>query len=61
MVSLALGGLILEFRGMFNGAALYAVIVAILIEALVLISLARWFERRVAPWAVNNQKRRARR
>ncbi|MCP2636140.1 ABC transporter permease [Microbacterium sp. HD4P20] len=60
MVSLALGGLILEFRGMFNGPALYAVIAAILIEALVLISLAQWFERRVAPWAVNNQKRSAR-
>jgi ABC-type nitrate/sulfonate/bicarbonate transport system permease component len=60
MVSLALGGLILEFRGMFNGPALYAVIAAILIEALVLISLAQWFERKVAPWAVNNQKRKTR-
>ncbi|GAA2981415.1 ABC transporter permease [Microbacterium terrae] len=60
MVSLALGGLILEYRGMFNGPALYAVIAAILIEALVLISLAQWFERRVAPWAVKNQKRSAR-
>lgn len=57
MVSLALGGLILEFRGTFNAPALYAVIVAILIEALVLISLAQWFERRVAPWAPGNQKR----
>lgn len=60
MVSLALGGLILEYRGMFNGPALYAVIAAILIEALILISLAQWFERRVAPWAVKNQKRSAR-
>ncbi|WP_129664267.1 ABC transporter permease [Phytoactinopolyspora endophytica] len=56
MVSLALGNLILEYRGMFNGPALYATIAAILIEALVLISLARLLERKVAPWAPNNQK-----
>lgn len=56
MVSLALGGLILEFRGMFNGPSLYATIVAILIEALLLISLAHWLERKAAPWAPNNQK-----
>lgn len=60
MVSLALGGLILEYRGMFNGPALYAVIAAILIEALVLISIAQWFERRATPWAIKNQKRSAR-
>ncbi|GAA4769870.1 ABC transporter permease [Microbacterium gilvum] len=57
MVSLALGGLILEYRGLFNGPALYAVIVAILLEALLLISLAQWFERIVAPWAVVNTKK----
>lgn len=60
MVSLALGGLILEFRGMFNAANLYAVIVAILLEALILISLAQWLERKVTPWAVKNQKRSTR-
>ncbi len=58
MVSLALGGLILEFRGMFNGPGLYATIIAILIEALLLISLAHWLERKAAPWAPNNQKGR---
>lgn len=61
MVSLALGGLILQFRGTFNAAALYAVIAAILIESLVLITIAHWLERRIAPWAPNNQKRKARR
>lgn len=51
MVSLALGGLILEFRGMFQGGLLYATIVAILAEALILINIARWIERRATPWA----------
>lgn len=61
MVSLALGGLILQFRGTFNAAGLYAVITAILIESLVLIAFAGWLERRLAPWATTNQKRQARR
>lgn len=61
MVSLALGGLILQFRGTFNAAGLYAVITAILIESLVLIAFAGWLERRLAPWAPTNQKRQARR
>lgn len=61
MVSLALGGLILEYRGMFNAPHLYAVIVAILAEALILISLARLLERRVAHWAPSHQLRKAHR
>lgn len=60
MVSLALGGLILEYRGMFNAPNLYAVIVAILLEALALISVAQWLERKVTPWAATNQKRSTR-
>ncbi|WP_210769054.1 ABC transporter permease [Ruania alkalisoli] len=59
MVSLALGGLILEYRGSFNGPALYAVIVAIIAEALVLISAAHWLERRIAPWAPSAGKARS--
>ncbi|UFU07006.1 ABC transporter permease [Ruania halotolerans] len=58
MVSLALGGLILEYRGAFDGPALYSVIVAILAEALILISLAQWLERKIAPWAPGPGKAR---
>jgi NitT/TauT family transport system permease protein len=58
MVSLALGGLILEYRGRFDGPHLYAVIVAILLEALILIGFAQWLERRVAPWAPSSIKRK---
>lgn len=51
MVSVGLGGLILEFRGFFMSGELYATVVLVVIEALLLISLARWIERRVTPWA----------
>lgn len=51
MVSVGLGGLILEFRGFFRSELLYATVVLIVAEALLLISLAGWIERRVAPWA----------
>lgn len=47
MVSSALGGLILEYRGLFKAPLLYGTIVIILAEALLLISLARWAERKL--------------
>lgn len=50
MVSVALGGLILRFRGLFQAPELYAVIIVIIVEALMLISLVGWLERRVTPW-----------
>lgn len=56
MVSLALGGLILEFRGRFDGPHLYAVILVILAEALLLIAAAQWLERKVAPWAPGSRR-----
>jgi ABC-type nitrate/sulfonate/bicarbonate transport system permease component len=51
MVSAALGGLILEYRGLFKAPLLYGTIVIILAEALLLISAARWCERRLTGWA----------
>lgn len=56
MVSVALGGLILNYRSRFDGAHLYATIVLILVEALVLIGAARWLESRLAPWATHQRK-----
>ncbi|MEQ4714913.1 ABC transporter permease [Nonomuraea sp. B19D2] len=47
MVSTALGGLILEYRGLFKAPQLYGTIVIILAEALLLISVARWGERKL--------------
>lgn len=46
MVSVGIGGLILNFRGRFRGDQLYATIIFVVIEALVLLEIARWFERR---------------
>ncbi len=57
MVSVGLGALVLRYRGFFQADKLYAVIVIIVIEALILISVARWIERRVVPWAPNTSKR----
>jgi len=51
MIAAGIGGLILEFRGFFKSAELYAVVIFIVAEALILISLARALERRIAPWA----------
>lgn len=51
MVSIGIGGLILEYRGFFRSAELYGVVVLVVAEALILISAARAIERRLAPWA----------
>jgi len=57
MVSVGIGGLILTFRGFFRAEELYGVVVLVVLEALVLISLARLVERRVAPWARQSRLR----
>ena len=51
MVSVGLGGLILRYRGLFQTELLYATVVIVVLEALLLISIARWIEQRVVPWA----------
>ncbi|MFI0449183.1 ABC transporter permease [Actinomadura sp. 6N118] len=59
MVSTALGGLILEYRGLFEAAEMYGTIAIILAEALLLISVARWSERKLTRWAQTNPARSA--
>lgn len=51
MVSVALGKMILQYRGLFQAPDLYAVIIVIVAEALILISLIGWLERRLTSWA----------
>jgi NitT/TauT family transport system permease protein len=51
MVSVGIGGLILEYRGFFKSAELYGVVVLVVVEALILIAGARALERRITPWA----------
>ena len=51
MVSVGIGNLILRFRGFFESGPLYAVVILVVGEALILVNAVRWLERRVAPWA----------
>src|SRR5690606_38611175 len=51
MVSVGLGGLSLDFRAFFRVGELYGVVIVVVVEALLLISLARWVERKAIPWA----------
>jgi NitT/TauT family transport system permease protein len=51
LVSVGLGNLVNRFSANFQPERLYALIIIIVLEALILISVARWIERRAAPWA----------
>lgn len=51
MIAVGLGGLIINFRGAFNPEGLYAVVIFVVLEALFLISVVRWVESRLVPWA----------
>lgn len=50
LVAVGLGGLIINFRGAFEAESLYAVVVFVVFEALILITIARWIERKLVPW-----------
>jgi ABC-type nitrate/sulfonate/bicarbonate transport system permease component len=50
-VAVGIGNLIIDARGFFEGGRLYGVVILVVLEALILISIARWIEHRVAPWA----------
>ena len=50
MVAAGIGGLILRYQGQFEAGLLYGVVVLVVLEALVLVSLIRAIERRLAPW-----------
>ena len=51
MVAVGIGGLILKFQGNFASDLLYALVILVVIEALILVSAVRALERRIAPWA----------
>ena len=51
MVSVGIGGLILNYRGTLEPDLLYAVVVLVVLEALLLVSTVRFLERKLAPWA----------
>jgi NitT/TauT family transport system permease protein len=51
LVAVGVGRLILEFQGAFESGAVYAVILFLVVEAVALLRLLRYVERRLAPWA----------
>jgi ABC-type nitrate/sulfonate/bicarbonate transport system permease component len=51
LVSVGVGELILNYRSGFNSASLYAVVIIVVTEAVLLIAAARALERRITPWA----------
>jgi NitT/TauT family transport system permease protein len=53
MVAVGIGGLILNYQGRFEAGLLYGVIVLVVLEALILVSVVRIIERRVAPWTTD--------
>jgi ABC-type nitrate/sulfonate/bicarbonate transport system permease component len=53
LVSVGIGRLILRFQSTFRPAELYAVVILVVMEALLLISIARWLERRASAWSTS--------
>ncbi len=51
MVAVGIGNLILRYQGNFSADLLYAVVILVIFEALILVSILRFIERKVAPWA----------
>jgi NitT/TauT family transport system permease protein len=51
ILAVGLGGLLLRYRGAFRADLLYATTLLVVIEALVLVGIARVVERRTAPWS----------
>ena len=49
-LAIGVGNLIQKYDARFDGASLWALIIIIVFEALVLIQAVRWAERKLAPW-----------
>lgn len=50
LVAVGVGRLMLEFRGLFNADALFAVVLAVVLESVVLMAAMRWLELKLLPW-----------
>jgi NitT/TauT family transport system permease protein len=51
LVALGIGRRILQLQSEFNAAGVYASIVVVVLQAVLLISIAEWIGRRAAPWS----------
>jgi ABC-type nitrate/sulfonate/bicarbonate transport system permease component len=50
LVALGIGRLVLDFQGTFESANLYATVLVVVAEAVILLQAAKWLEQRMAPW-----------
>ena len=50
LVAVGIGRLILDYQGTFAADLLYATVVFVVLEAVLLLSALRWLERRLMPW-----------
>jgi NitT/TauT family transport system permease protein len=53
LVASGLGRLLLEFSGRMQSDMVFATVLAVIIEALALLSAMQFLERKIAPWAPN--------
>jgi NitT/TauT family transport system permease protein len=51
LIATGLGGLVVNYRSEFESGRLWATILLVIVEALLLVSLARWAERKVQFWS----------
>jgi ABC-type nitrate/sulfonate/bicarbonate transport system permease component len=51
LIAVGIGRLILDYQGMFAADLLYATVMFVVCEAVIVLSAMRWLERRVSPWA----------
>lgn len=53
LAAVGVGALLLEFRGTFQSASLFAVILVILLESLILVQFLRFIERKTIGWSMS--------
>lgn len=51
MWAVGIGGLILSYQAFFEFAQLYGLVILVIVEALLLLSVVDWVQRRLTPWA----------
>jgi NitT/TauT family transport system permease protein len=51
LVAVGIGRLILDYQGSFEAASLFATVLVVVAEAIALLQVCDWLERRVTPWS----------
>ena len=51
LVAVGIGRLILDYQGSYDSASLYATVLVVVAEAILLLRAGRWLEERIVPWA----------